>query len=73
MNAMASQITGVSIVFSAVCTGADQGKRQSSAAPVTGEFLSQRASNAENVPFDNVIMKFNSNTHIICLAFQGHD
>ena len=26
--------------------------------PVTGEFPTQRASNAENVPFDDVIMEF---------------
>ena len=31
MGAMASQITGVSIVYSTVCSGADQRKRQSSA------------------------------------------
>ena len=31
ISAMASQITGVSIVRSAVCSGADQGKHQSSA------------------------------------------
>ena len=31
MGAMASQINGVSIVYSTVCSGADQGKYQSSA------------------------------------------
>ena len=31
MNAMASQITGVSLVYSTVCSGADQRKHQSSA------------------------------------------
>ena len=46
MSAMASQITGVSIVYSAVCSGAGQ---------TNGEFLTERASNAENVPFDDVI------------------
>ena len=51
MGAMASQITGVSIVYSSVCqtsklrvTGFCEGN-----SPVTGEFLSQMASNAENV------------------------
>ena len=58
MSAMASQISGVSVVYSTVCSGADQGKHQSSASlalcegnsPVTVEFPAQRASNAENVP-----------------------
>ena len=52
---MASQITGVSIVYSTVCQGADQTKHQSSA-PLAfargikrnGEFPTQRASNSEN-------------------------
>ena len=61
MSAMASQITGVSMVCSNVCSGADRRKHQSSVSlafvmgihrspvnsQVTGEF--QRASNAENV------------------------
>ena len=33
MSAMASQITGVSIVYSVVCSGADQRKHQSSVSP----------------------------------------
>ena len=45
MNAMASQITGVSTVGS----DTDQRKHQSSASLVTGEFPAQKASNAENV------------------------
>ena len=57
MSAMASQITGVSIVCSTVCSGSGQRTYQSSASlafvmcnsPVTGEFLAQKASNAENV------------------------
>ena len=58
MSAMASQITGVSMVCSTVCSGAAQRKHQSSAslafvrgiptASVTGEFPSQRTSNVEN-------------------------
>ena len=58
MSAMASQITGVSIVYLTVSSGADQRKHQISASlhglcagnsPVTGGFPSQRASNAENI------------------------
>ena len=41
---MASQITSLTIVYSAVCSGADQRKHQSSC-----EFPAQRASNAENI------------------------
>ena len=53
MSAMASQITGVSIVYSTVCTGADQRKHQSSVSlafvgGIVGEFPAQRASNPEN-------------------------
>ena len=52
MSAMASQITGVSVVCSTVCSGADQRKHRTSALlafVVTCKFPSQRASNAENV------------------------
>ena len=57
MCAMASQISGVSIVYSTVRSGADQRKNQSSASlalcaensPVTGDFPAQRANDAENV------------------------
>ena len=55
MNTMASQITSLTIIYSSVYSGADQRKHQSSASlafvnsPVTGEFPTQRASNAENV------------------------
>ena len=60
ISAMASQITGVFMVCSTVCsekasklnvTGLCEGN-----SPVTGEFPSQRASNAQNVLFDDVIM-----------------
>ena len=44
MSALASQITGVSIVCSTVGPGADQRKHQSSAS-----LVAQKASNAENV------------------------
>ena len=56
MGAMASQITSLTIVFSAVYLDADQRKHQSPASlafagnsPGTGEFPAQMASNAENV------------------------
>ena len=52
MNSMASQNTGDSIVYSTICSGADQRKHQSSAslAFVSGiEFFAQKGSNAENV------------------------
>ena len=52
MSAMASQITGVSIVCSVVYSGADPRKRITGLCegnPVTGGFPSQRATNVENV------------------------
>ena len=56
MSAVASQITGVSIVYPIVCSGADQRKHQTplhwplwGELLVTGEFPAQKASNAENV------------------------
>ena len=57
MSAMASQITGVSIVYSTVCSGVDKKKASKLRvtglcernSPVTGEFPAQRASDAENV------------------------
>ena len=55
MSAMASQITGVSFVYSTVDSGADQRKHQSSAS-LAGEFPAQKASNTGNVLFDDVIV-----------------
>ena len=57
LSAMASQITSLAFVFLPFIQGTDQTKLQSSAAlalcewnsPLTGEFLAQMASNAENV------------------------
>ena len=57
ISAMASQITGVCIVYSTVCSGANQTKHRilpvtglcEGNPPVTGGFPSQRASNAENI------------------------
>ena len=64
MSAMASQITGFTIVYSTVYSGADQRKHQSSASlafvrefMVTGEIPAQRASKMRKMfPFDDVIM-----------------
>ena len=52
INAMASQITGVSIVCSAVCSGADQGKYHGSASLAFVREIHQ-------FPFDDVIMHRN--------------
>ena len=65
MSAMVSQITSLTIVYSTVYSGADQGKHQSSASlafvrdrcvdrcvgnsPVTGEFPTQRSINAGSI------------------------
>ena len=50
MGVMASQITGLTSVYSTVDSGVDQRKHQSSASLAgTGEFPAQMASNAENV------------------------
>ena len=64
MSVMAFQITGVSIVCTTVCSGADQMKTSKPCVtglcernpPVTGGFPSQRASNAKMFVFDDVIM-----------------
>ena len=63
IKALVSQITRVSIVCSTVCSGANQRKHKSSVSltfvrgpPVNGEFPSQKASGAENVSIDDVIM-----------------
>ena len=54
MGSMESQITSLPIVYSAVYSGADQGKHQSSASlafvrGITRNFPAQIASNAENI------------------------
>ena len=65
MSVMASQVTGVSIVYSAVCLFRHRSKKTAKLrvtglcegnSPVTGEFPTQMASNAEMFPFDDVIM-----------------
>ena len=64
MDTMASKIISLTIVYSTVHSGADKRKHQSSASlaivrgihrwPVNSP--AQMASNAENVPFDDVIV-----------------
>ena len=60
MSTTTSQITDVSIVYSTVCSGADQRKHQNSASLAYGRgihrFPAQRASNTENISIDGVIM-----------------
>ena len=80
MSAMVFQITGVSIVCSAVCSGAHK-KHQSSASaglcegnlPMTGEFPTQKASKAEIV---SMMTSSNGNifrvTGPLCGEFTGH-
>ena len=64
MAAMASKFTGASIVYSTVCTDADQRKYQSvtglseGISPVTGRFPTQRASKAEKFPIDDVFLYY---------------
>ena len=64
---MASQITGATVVFSTVCSDADQRKHQSSA--VTGEYLAQRASNVQMFSFDGVLMWNNAAVWIAFLHY----
>ena len=61
MSATASQITGLTIVYSAVYSGADQRKHQSSASlafvrGIPGEFPAQRPVTRKTFSFDDVIM-----------------
>ena len=64
MSAMASQITGVSVVYSTVCSGADQRKHQSSASLAIVREIHRSPVNSPHkgqvtrkmFPFDDVIM-----------------
>ena len=64
MDAMASKITGVSIVYSSFCSGADQGKHQSSASLAFVRVIHQSPVNSPHkgavrrkmLPFDDVII-----------------
>ena len=60
MGATASQITSITVVYSSVCSAADQRKHRVTGlcvgnSPVTGEFPAQMASDGENASID-VIM-----------------
>ena len=65
MGAMASQITGVSIVYSIVCSGADQRKHQCSASLAFVRGIRRRPVNSPHegpvtrrmLPFDDVIIQ----------------
>ena len=49
MSAMAFQITGVSIAYSAVCSTEIENIKAADCWPLWGEFPAQTASNAENI------------------------
>ena len=85
MVAIASQIHSLAIVYSTVYSDADQ---ENIKAPrhwplwgeFTGEFLAQMASNAENVSFDDVIMRLKAGLAkhlsylvviIVCLTYMS--
>ena len=80
LGAMASQITRLTIVYWAVCSGADQRKSTKlrvtglceESSPVTCEFTAQRASNAQNVPFNNVIMFYQQGYFIYLFTLSSH-
>ena len=68
MGTMASQITSLTIVYSTVYSGADQRKKSklrvtAGNSPVTGEFPTLRANNAENVSMVHIK---NTNKHSKC-------
>ena len=75
MNAMASQITGVSVVHSTVCPGADQIKHQSSASLAFVRGIHRSPVNSPHkcpvtrkmIPFDVVIMR----THVVSFSVTG--
>ena len=74
-SAMASQITGLSIVYSAGCLGATKKISKLRATglgegnlSVTGEFLAQRASNAENV---SIWWRHHVSTLLVLVLFKS--
>ena len=83
MGAMASQITGVSIVYSTVCLGVDQRKHQSSASLTFVRGINQWRVNSPHkrpvtrkiFPFDDVIiiiwLKWKFVFHFYSLIFVG--
>ena len=78
MSTVVSQITGVSMVCSNICSGADQRKQSSaSLAFVRGIYRSQRASNAEKFQFDDIMSTADVayQKHVIgaiCKMIQSH-
>ena len=74
MGAMASQVTSVSIVYSAVCSGRDQREHQSSASLAFMRGIHQWPVNSPHkgpvtqkmVPFDDVIMSQNTYLYWYC-------
>ena len=68
MSAMTSQITGVSVVYSTICSGADQRKYQSSVSLVLLREIHRSPVNSPHkgpvtpkmLPFDDVIMQTNT-------------
>ena len=75
---MASEITSLTIVYSAVYSGADQRKHQSSAslAFVPGDFSAQMASNSENVSIwwrHHGLWKFKNSNNLATLEGQIMD
>ena len=80
MSATASQITGVLIFCSVVCTGTDQRKHRKLRvtglcernSPVTGEFPTQRPVTRKMFPFDDVIRKFTWPLFFHKEGFQPH-
>ena len=80
MSAMASQITGVSVVYSTVCSGSDQRKHQSSASLVVVRGIHRSPVNSphkgpvtrEMFPFTNVIMHWGLVTHICVRELHRH-
>ena len=75
MGAVASEITNLTIVNSTGYSVADHRNYQSSASPVTGEFLTQRASNVENVSIwwrhrDIYVIEYQKRYYLSCITTQ---
>ena len=81
MSVMASLITGVSIVYSSVCSGADQRKHQSSTSLAFVRGIHRWLVNSQQhkgqltrmmFPFDDVIMQRTAKrVHILCLRYHA--
>ena len=80
MSTMASQITSVSIVYSTVCSGADQRKHQSSASLAFVRGIHRSSANSPHTgtvtrtmfPFDDVIMSAKYDQCSIALLYSMH-